>query len=151
MSLSPDDVKRVAMLARIEVTDAESTQILEQLVGVFGLIEKMQSVDTSGVEPMSHAQDVTATSCYEVNIYDTRPDQTYRTGGIVDVASPQAFVHAADRWNTFRIAAEGAQLTVELNGVVLVDTEDTRLTSGHIGLQRAAGTVMFRNVRIRPL
>ena len=60
MSLSPDDVKRVAMLARIEVTEAESTQILEQLVGVFGLIEKMQSVDTSGVEPMSHAQDVTA-------------------------------------------------------------------------------------------
>ena len=60
MSLSPDDVKRVAMLARIEVTDSESTQILEQLVGVFGLIEQMQSVDTSGVEPMSHAQDVTA-------------------------------------------------------------------------------------------
>ena len=48
------------MLARIEVTDSESTQILEQLVGVFGLIEQMQSVDTSGVEPMSHAQDVTA-------------------------------------------------------------------------------------------
>ena len=58
MSLTLDDVKRVAMLARIEVTDSESEQILEQLGGVFGLIEKMQSVDTAGVEPMAHAQDV---------------------------------------------------------------------------------------------
>jgi aspartyl-tRNA(Asn)/glutamyl-tRNA(Gln) amidotransferase subunit C len=60
MSLTLDDVKRVAMLARIEVTDRESEQILEQLSGVFGLIEKMQSVDTTGVEPMAHAQDVVA-------------------------------------------------------------------------------------------
>ena len=60
MSLSLDDVKRVAMLARIEVTDAESRHMLEQLSGVFGLIEQMQSVDTSGIEPMAHAQDVTA-------------------------------------------------------------------------------------------
>ncbi len=60
MSLSLDDVKRVAMLARIEVTDAESAQILDQLSGVFGLIEKMQAVDTSGIEPMAHAQDVVA-------------------------------------------------------------------------------------------
>ena len=60
MSLSLDDVKRVAMLARIEVTDAESEQILGQLDGVFSLIEKMQSADTAGVEPMAHAQDVVA-------------------------------------------------------------------------------------------
>lgn len=60
MSLSLDDVKRVAMLARIEVTDAESEKILEQLGGVFRLIEQMQSVDTAGVEPMAHAQDVVA-------------------------------------------------------------------------------------------
>jgi len=96
------------------------------------------------------AQDISAETCYEVNIFDTRPDQTYRTGSIVDVASPRAFVHAADRWNSFRIAADGTHLTVELNGIVLVDTEDDRFASGHIGLQRAAGTIMFRNVRIRP-
>jgi hypothetical protein len=96
------------------------------------------------------AQDVSAATCYEVNIFDTRPDQTYRTGSIVDVASPRAFVHAAERWNTVRIVADGRHLTVELNGVALVDTEDDRLASGHVGLQRAAGTVMFRNVRIRP-
>lgn len=60
MSLSLDDVKRVALLARIEVTDAESEQILGQLNGVFGLIERMQSVNTTGVEAMAHAQDVVA-------------------------------------------------------------------------------------------
>ena len=60
MSLTLDDVKRVAMLARIDVTDSESEKILEQLGGVFHLIEKMQSVDTSGVEPMAHAQDLVA-------------------------------------------------------------------------------------------
>ena len=60
MSLTLDDVKRIAMLARIEVTDNESDQILEQLGGIFRLIEQMQSVDTAGIEPMAHAQDLVA-------------------------------------------------------------------------------------------
>jgi len=95
-------------------------------------------------------RDIAAETCYEVNIFDARPDQTYRTGSIVDVASSAAFVHAAERWNTFRIAADGTRLTVELNGIALVDTEDDRLSGGYIGLQRAAGTIAFRSVRIRP-
>ncbi len=60
MSISLDQVKRVAMLARLEVSDAESRQILDQLSAIFDLIAKMQSVDTEGVEPMAHAQDVIA-------------------------------------------------------------------------------------------
>ena len=60
MSLSLDDVKRVAMLARIEVNERESEQIFTELEGVFSLIEKMQAVNTEGVEPMAHAQDVVA-------------------------------------------------------------------------------------------
>ncbi|NIO39154.1 MAG: Asp-tRNA(Asn)/Glu-tRNA(Gln) amidotransferase subunit GatC [Burkholderiales bacterium] len=60
MSLTLDDVKRVAMLARIEMSESESAQILEQLGGVFKLIEQMQSIDTADVEPMAHAQDVVA-------------------------------------------------------------------------------------------
>ena len=59
MSLSLLDVKRIAQLARIEVTDAQAEQVLGQLQGVFALIEELQSVDTRGIEPMSHAQDVT--------------------------------------------------------------------------------------------
>ena len=60
MSFSLEDVKRAASLARLEISDAESQEILDQLSGVFELIAKMESVDTEGVEPMAHAQDVVA-------------------------------------------------------------------------------------------
>lgn len=58
MALTIDDVKRIAFLARIEVGAQEAEQVLVQLSGIFRLIEAMQAVDTDGVEPMSHAQDV---------------------------------------------------------------------------------------------
>jgi aspartyl-tRNA(Asn)/glutamyl-tRNA(Gln) amidotransferase subunit C len=58
MSLSASEVKRVAWLARIEITDAEAQAAQGQLNGIFKLIEQMQSVDTEGVAPMAHAQDV---------------------------------------------------------------------------------------------
>jgi aspartyl-tRNA(Asn)/glutamyl-tRNA(Gln) amidotransferase subunit C len=58
MALSLDDVRRVATLARIEVTEAEAQAVLGKLNGVFGMIEAMQKIDTTGVEPMSHAQDI---------------------------------------------------------------------------------------------
>jgi len=58
MSLSIDDVKRIAKLARIRVTEDEAVGYQGRLNGIFGLIEEMQAVDTAGVEPMSHAQDL---------------------------------------------------------------------------------------------
>ena len=59
MSLTLEDVKRIAHLARIEVNVAEAEQVLGQLERIFALIEQMQAVDTTGVDPMAHAQDVT--------------------------------------------------------------------------------------------
>jgi aspartyl-tRNA(Asn)/glutamyl-tRNA(Gln) amidotransferase subunit C len=59
MSLSTSDVKRIAHLARIEVSDAEAEATLQKLSGILGLIEQMQAVDTAGITPMSHSQDVT--------------------------------------------------------------------------------------------
>jgi aspartyl-tRNA(Asn)/glutamyl-tRNA(Gln) amidotransferase subunit C len=59
MSLSTEDVKRIAHLARIEVTEDEAQATLQKLSGILGLIEQMQAVDTAGIEPMSHSQDVT--------------------------------------------------------------------------------------------
>ncbi|MEO6824565.1 MAG: Asp-tRNA(Asn)/Glu-tRNA(Gln) amidotransferase subunit GatC [Nitrosospira sp.] len=58
MSLSMDDVKRVANLARIEVSEDEAHTALTQLSDIFGLIQQMQTVNTSAIKPMSHAQDV---------------------------------------------------------------------------------------------
>ena len=96
-------------------------------------------------------QDVSATSCYEVNIYDTRPDQTYRTGGIVDVAAPAAIMHSGGRWNRYELLADGTRLRVVFNGEELVDVQHEGFRDGHIGLQYGAGVVKFRNVRIRRL
>ncbi len=58
MPLSLEEVKRIAHLARIEISEAEAAQTQDQLNAIFGLIESMQAVDTEGIEPMSHAQDV---------------------------------------------------------------------------------------------
>jgi aspartyl-tRNA(Asn)/glutamyl-tRNA(Gln) amidotransferase subunit C len=58
MTLALDDVKRIAHLARIEVTDQEAAAYLQQLSDIFQLVEQMQAVDTSGVEPMAHAQEI---------------------------------------------------------------------------------------------
>ena len=54
MPLSHDEVIRLAMLARIDVTAAETEAVRGQLNGIFGLIEQLQAADTQGVEPMSH-------------------------------------------------------------------------------------------------
>jgi aspartyl-tRNA(Asn)/glutamyl-tRNA(Gln) amidotransferase subunit C len=59
MSLTINDVKRIAHLARIEVTETEAEATLSKLTGILGLIEEMQAVDTTGIVPMSHSQDVT--------------------------------------------------------------------------------------------
>lgn len=59
MSLTLDEVRRVAHLARLEISDAEAGQVQEQLNGIFRLIEQMQAVDTAGVAPMAHARDLT--------------------------------------------------------------------------------------------
>jgi hypothetical protein len=94
---------------------------------------------------------VTDTSCYEVNIYDTRADQTYRTGGIVNLAAPAEFVYTGGQWNRYEIMVDGNHLQVTLNGRDLVDVEDSQFASGPVALQYGSGTVRFRNVQIRPL
>ena len=58
MSLTLEQVHRIAHLARIEVSDSEAQSTLTHLNGIFSLIEEMQAVDTKGVEPMAHAQDL---------------------------------------------------------------------------------------------
>jgi aspartyl-tRNA(Asn)/glutamyl-tRNA(Gln) amidotransferase subunit C len=58
MSLSTDDVKRIARLARIEIDAAQAQATQGQLNTIFDLIATMQAVNTDGVSPMAHAQEV---------------------------------------------------------------------------------------------
>ena len=94
---------------------------------------------------------ITATDAYEVNIFDQRPDPSYGTGGIVNVAKVSPMPKAGGKWNTYEITAKGNRLTVTLNGVQTADATDGKFASGPIGLQYAAGIVKYRKVQIRPL
>jgi aspartyl-tRNA(Asn)/glutamyl-tRNA(Gln) amidotransferase subunit C len=58
MSLTSDQLQRIALLARIDVVPEEAAGVAERLNRVLGLIDQLQSVDTRGIEPMSHALDV---------------------------------------------------------------------------------------------
>jgi aspartyl-tRNA(Asn)/glutamyl-tRNA(Gln) amidotransferase subunit C len=54
MSLTLNDVKRIANLAQLEMDEAHSANMLDKLNGIFALAEQMQAVDTDGVAPLSH-------------------------------------------------------------------------------------------------
>jgi aspartyl-tRNA(Asn)/glutamyl-tRNA(Gln) amidotransferase subunit C len=58
MSLSDDQVLRVARLASIAIDPDEAQAVAAQLNRVLGLIDQMRAVDTSGIEPMAHALDL---------------------------------------------------------------------------------------------
>ena len=100
-------------------------------------------------------------TCYEVNIWDTRPDPSYGTGAIVDVAAVPVPIQnkAGGRWNTYEVTARGPQMTAKLNGVQTASGQDARLPEGPIGLQYATGgangaqggPIKWRKVQIRPL
>jgi Domain of Unknown Function (DUF1080) len=89
--------------------------------------------------------------CYEVNIFDKRPDPSYGTGAIVDVGKVDPMPKAAGKWNTYEITAQGPHFIVVLNGQKTVDAQDSKHASGHIALQYGSGVVKFRKVQIKPL
>jgi aspartyl-tRNA(Asn)/glutamyl-tRNA(Gln) amidotransferase subunit C len=70
MSLTPDQLRRIAQLARIDVPPGEMPFVAERLNRVLGLIDQLQSVDTDGIVPMSHALDV---------VQRLRPDEISET------------------------------------------------------------------------
>ncbi len=54
MALTPDDIRRIAHLARLDLPDDERDRMLAKINGFFSLVERMQAVDTAGVEPLAH-------------------------------------------------------------------------------------------------
>jgi aspartyl-tRNA(Asn)/glutamyl-tRNA(Gln) amidotransferase subunit C len=52
MALTPEDVSRIAHLARLDLSPAEQSAMLTQLDGFFRIVEQMSAVDTGGVEPL---------------------------------------------------------------------------------------------------
>jgi len=54
MALTPQDIARIAHLARLELKAEEAARMQSQINGFFDIVEKMRAVDTSGIEPLSH-------------------------------------------------------------------------------------------------
>lgn len=99
----------------------------------------------------ANPKQITDRTCYEANIWDTRPDPLYGTGAIVHLAAVHPLPKAGGKWNTYEITARGNRISVWLNGNLTVELVDDKLKSGPIALQYGQGVVMFRNVKIRPL
>jgi hypothetical protein len=94
---------------------------------------------------------IDAKVCYEVNIYDKRPDPSYGTGAIVNVAKVNPMPKAAGKWNTYEITAQGPHMVIVLNGEKTADVQDSTHAAGPIALQYGSGVVKFRKVQIKPL
>ena len=58
MALTLDDIHRIAHLARIEIDAGAAAEVHAKLTSIFALINELQAIDTTGIVPMSHAQDV---------------------------------------------------------------------------------------------
>jgi hypothetical protein len=101
-----------------------------------------------------------ADSCYEVNIWDIRPDPKFGTGAIVNYAAvPVPLVHrAGGRWNVMEVTARGDEIVVKLNGAETARLVNAKHPSGPFALQYGAGVnqarggpIKWRKVEVRPL
>src|SRR6202171_1307672 len=105
----------------------------------------------SGVFIRCDARDkIDAKICYEVNIFDKRPDPYFGTGAIVDVAKVDPMPKAAGKWNTYEITAQGPHLVIVLNGQKTADVQDSKHLNGPFALQYGSGVVKIRTVQIKP-
>ena len=95
---------------------------------------------------------VSSKTGYEVNIFDQRPDPTYATAAIVDVAKPSQVMKAGGKWNLFEITVKGSRFDVVMNGVKTVDNAtDSKFPKGRVALQYGQGVVKFRKVELKPM
>jgi hypothetical protein len=102
----------------------------------------------------SDPKTITSKNAYEVNIYDQRPDPSYGTGAIVDVAKVNPMPKAGGKWNTFLITAQGPSMVVVMNGVETVNVNDSTHAQGPFSLQFGggkSGPIKWRKVMVRPL
>ena len=108
------------------------------------------STVNSGIFIRCSTNEISATDCYEFNIWDLHPNQDYRTGALVGKAKPMAMVQTLNQWNTYLIKAQKGILEAWVNDQQTVSFMDNNLSKGYIAIQAgASGTIRFRNIKIK--
>jgi aspartyl-tRNA(Asn)/glutamyl-tRNA(Gln) amidotransferase subunit C len=87
MSLTPEDVRWVAHLARLSLSDADLATMTRQLSAILDYVEQLQQVPTDGVEPLAHPLPVQ-------NVF--RPDEP-----VPSLSVDEALANAPDRRGDF--------------------------------------------------
>lgn len=96
-------------------------------------------------------KNIGAKNCYEVNIFDGRPDPSYGTGAIVYFAEVNPMPKAAGKWNTYEVTAKGREITVVLNGQQTVKLHNGMFEEGPFTLQYGSGVLKVRKFAVKKL
>lgn len=113
---------------------------------------KPDSTVNSGVFLRCEQQELSATNCYEINIWDLHPNQDFRTGAVVSRELPVNHVETLNQWNTYRIICQNKLVKAWINDVLVTDMVNEDLKEGYIALQAAGkGELSFRNIELRLL
>lgn len=99
------------------------------------------------------ANAISASSCYEANIWDENENPDNKTGSIVNFAPPLVAINSLEEWNSMTIRADGNRIIVSVNGQTTAELTDDTYSTGHVALQYGGenGLVKFRNVMIEEL
>ena len=92
-----------------------------------------------------------AKNCYEMNIFDSRPDPSYGTASIVYFAEVNPMPKAAGKWNTMEVTAKGRQLVIVFNGQQTVDIRNGMFEEGPFTLQYGSGVIKVRKLAVKKL
>lgn len=113
---------------------------------------KPDSTINSGVFIRCSKKELSATDCHEINIWDLHPNQENRTGAIVTKAVPLSHVETLNKWNTYKIKAEGHSIQVWVNDIMTADSNYPYPNEGFIGLQAmGTGEILFRRITLSPI
>ncbi|NNF34330.1 MAG: DUF1080 domain-containing protein [Saprospiraceae bacterium] len=104
----------------------------------------------SGIFLGCQGRELSATGCYEVNIWDNHPNQDFRTGSIVTRAKPISKVDSKGKWNNYMIRVRPGNISVMLNGTPTAFLKvDSEITSSPIAFQKfGKGKISFKNFKI---
>ena len=139
----------------VQASEGNGYLVSKQVYGDFELRAELWVDEEANSGIFFRGQDplkVANANAYEANIFDKRPDPSYGTGALVDVAKVDPMLKAGGKWNVLELSAKGNEFSIILNGQKTVDrAHDNTHAKGVMALQYGKGIVKFRRVEIKPL